>query len=226
VKTKSSQLGVPESIKKDLPFLKKIDIEAFKELLEELAKQEDPSIISSDKFLLDITRKYNLSVNDLLNSINCAISLLGICEENEDNMDDLLDDFVEFGYLQKGDVLLIKKKLDLTNSIIYEAAKNKAIEHALIETSFKIYRSVKIRCSTIVRMQPGFDSQLDVPESYEPYVDKIYPVMFVNLKISEINEDRTIQFVIEEGDLKRLINHLLLGQKELLTLKEFISIKK
>lgn len=227
MKSKLCHRGLPKDLEEGLGYLIKIDEKPFKEMMTLLGENISPEkgfMLPAEDLFISFAKENKITIPEILKIIYSIPAIMAV-KEDGDEVDDLIDDLIEMGRIDKENKNDLLNKISLSEKIFINKIKHYADEQALIKSSFPTIDDLKTRIILLNTYGDSFNPRIDTPDKYEPNITDSVPLVIVRFVVDKFGEKIVEQFAITENELDEAINHLILAKKELLFFKNRL-IKK
>ena len=216
--------GLPKSIKEGLDSLVKIEERSFKEMIILLGNNissEKGFILPPDELFINFAKENNITIPEIMNIIACVVETM-VVKSDGDTIEDLLDDLIEIGKLDKANKNSLISKIKIAEQYFINKIEHYAQEQAIIKSSFPILDDFKTRIILLNDYGESFNAKKDTPEEHEVKLTNRVPLVIIRFMVDKFGEKIVEQFAVTENGIDQLINHMMLAKKELLDSKNQI----
>jgi hypothetical protein len=196
-----------------------LEFNVYEDLIEYISKFKSLAIRPD---LVEFSEKMNKSIEKVDDIIYTTIFLSINVEENF-NAEDLFKYVKDKDKLPEKDIESLRKYLKFAFSSLSKKFSAIARKSELLRKYFPILRNFRSTSS----LSPLFEKKsfrgVSNVEKYEPKVLDAEPISIIYLTIRKNEEDKTVNFAINEDEIDELITSLKLAKKEIKALSNYLT---
>ncbi len=205
--------GLNKDLEKDIPLLERLDpkvIQLYASYFDSISGRSD--VQAKKEAIRELAEASSLTADEVSRGFSAAMYILKSVRSEDDDLDAILDDLVAEDIIE--DRQSTKDALKAFQGV-QAPLKSLMDRDVLIRETFPLVTRVWTRNSVLYGFGESFSSLTDDPDSYEPTVEQVVPVVLLNLTVEEKDETSVLSAAITHDKLELLRDHLELAKKEL-----------
>jgi hypothetical protein len=223
MKSKVMQQGATARFFEDVKLLAKMPEDAFREFVSECERQTAAGQQYAEEELLPIAARHNLVLDELGRAFRVAQFLFQHERDEDDPIDAVAEDLVKAEKLTADEgVRMVKRIRDCApafGGVLAEAEERDAD----IGMTFPTLEHLHTRCSIAVRFANEFNAPKGNPTDYSPEIEKVTPVVVLQMDIDKYGETETFVVGLPRHELDAMIAHLQFSKRQLEQIDKRVS---